>query len=78
MGPVIRSKKMPIYEYRCKRCDKISEKFVRSGREEGSLSCAFCGEKELERQFSCFSNGSASAEGSDSKATGCKPSSGFR
>jgi putative FmdB family regulatory protein len=69
---------MPIYEYRCKRCGKISEKFLRSSQDEGSLSCAFCGEKDLKRQFSCFSSGSASVGGLGSKATGCKPSTGFR
>jgi putative FmdB family regulatory protein len=69
---------MPIYEYRCKRCGKIRESFVRSAQEEQALSCASCGEKDLERQFSCFSSGPASAAGSGGEAKGCRPSSGFR
>ena len=70
---------MPVYEYRCKGCGKVSEKFVRSSQEEESLSCAFCGHKELERQFSCFSSGgSTSAGGPGGQDQGCRPSSGFR
>jgi putative FmdB family regulatory protein len=69
---------MPIYEYRCKQCGKVSEKFVRASQEEESLSCAFCGHEELERQFSCFFSGSISTGGAGSQDKGCRPSSGFR
>jgi putative FmdB family regulatory protein len=68
---------MPIYEYRCERCGKISEVFARSSQHEESLACVFCGHKELERQFSCFSSGSVSAGGAGGQDKGCKPSSGF-
>ena len=68
---------MPIYEYRCKKCGKVSEVFHKSSREEKTLSCSACGHKELERQFSCFSSGGSFGRGAAAGGTGCKPSSGF-
>jgi len=67
---------MPIYEYRCKKCAKTFEVFLRSSQEEKALSCSACGHQGLERKFSCFSSGSSSGGGAAS--SGCKPSSGFR
>jgi len=42
---------MPIYEYRCLDCGKISEIFLRSPRSE-SIECPICGSKNLERLLS--------------------------
>lgn len=69
---------MPIYEYRCRKCEKVSEVFQWSSRQEKAPACSFCGHQELERQFSCFSGGSGSAREAGGGSTGCRPSSGFR
>jgi putative FmdB family regulatory protein len=69
---------MPIYEYRCKRCENLAEVFHRSSREEKALSCPACGHDEMERQFSCFSSGRGSGGNAGSESGSCKPSSGFR
>jgi putative FmdB family regulatory protein len=66
---------MPIFEYRCKKCGRVSEVFQKSSREENIPPCSGCGHKESERQFSCFSSG---WKGAASGSTGCRPSSGFR
>ncbi len=48
---------MPLYEYRCKKCDKISE-ILQRGSEK--VVCPECGGKSLEKQFSVFASGSQS------------------
>ena len=42
---------MPIYEYRCLECGKISEVFLRSPDNQ-SIECPICGSKNLERLLS--------------------------
>ena len=49
---------MPIYEYRCKVCGKISEYLIGMGKDE-NVSCKKCGSKEMERilSFASFIGG---------------------
>ncbi len=42
---------MPIYEYKCDRCDKTFECLVFSG-EEDDVACPDCGERDVRRQMS--------------------------
>lgn len=44
---------MPIYEYKCVKCGKISE-FLQSGSGKVGLKCEHCGGTKLEKQFSTF------------------------
>ncbi|HSK29871.1 MAG TPA: zinc ribbon domain-containing protein [Candidatus Limnocylindria bacterium] len=44
---------MPIFEYRCRRCDRQFESIVLSSRER--ISCPSCGSTAVEKQFSVFS-----------------------
>lgn len=46
---------MPIYEYRCSDCGKISEIFLRNPGSE-SIKCPVCGSKNLERLLSASYN----------------------
>ena len=48
---------MPLYEYKCKKCNKISE-ILQRGSEK--VVCPECGGKSLEKQFSVFASGSQS------------------
>jgi putative FmdB family regulatory protein len=41
---------MPIYEYKCKKCDKISELFIQ--KQDEVIKCPYCGSKEMEKVFS--------------------------
>jgi putative FmdB family regulatory protein len=43
---------MPIYEYKCKECGKVTEVFVRSLHQEIDLSCSQCNSKNLQKIFS--------------------------
>ncbi len=43
---------MPIYEYRCEDCERISSVFVRSARSQMAASCEHCGSSALKRVIS--------------------------
>ena len=47
---------MPIYEYRCRKCEKIFEKIQKLNEGEDSLQCPYCGEKKPEKILSGFSS----------------------
>lgn len=46
---------MPIYEYRCKACEKVSSVFVRSARTDVHPTCEHCGGKRMKRLMSRLS-----------------------
>jgi len=43
---------MPIYEYQCLKCHKISEFLIGVGQGDAKIQCKHCGSKELNRIFS--------------------------
>ena len=43
---------MPIYEYRCQKCDRVSSIFVRSMSAEVLAKCEHCGSKRMKRVMS--------------------------
>ncbi|MFC2165434.1 zinc ribbon domain-containing protein [Acidobacteriota bacterium] len=43
---------MPIYEYKCQECGKVTEVFFRSLHQEIDLSCSHCNSKNLQKIFS--------------------------
>jgi putative FmdB family regulatory protein len=47
---------MPIYEYRCKKCEKVFEKIQRVGGGGENLVCPHCGNKKVEKLVSGFSS----------------------
>ncbi len=42
---------MPIYDYKCRECGKISEVFLHNP-DSGPIRCPSCGSENLERIFS--------------------------
>ena len=62
---------MPIYEYKCQSCEKITEKITSSTHKE--IVCPNCG-AQAKRIVSIFSGQS---DTSASSAGGCVPGSGF-
>lgn len=45
---------MPLYEYRCRQCGKVTTHLVGMTIEQPVLCCSACGSQELERLISRF------------------------
>jgi putative FmdB family regulatory protein len=43
---------MPIYEYKCAKCGKISEFLVGVGQEETLIKCKYCSSEEMVKLIS--------------------------
>jgi putative FmdB family regulatory protein len=69
---------MPIYEFKCNKCEKIFEQLIFSSDEEEKLACPSCGQSDTSRLMSSFSSGSpSSGKGlSSGFSSSCAPSSG--
>ncbi len=59
---------MPIFEYKCVDCGKISEFLEKAGSKKNH-KCEHCGSSNLEKQFSVFSAGIK--EGESKRCGGC-------
>lgn len=46
---------MPIYEYRCNQCSKVSEILVGVGSDNEVITCKHCGSSDLEKILSASS-----------------------
>ncbi|MCX5836815.1 MAG: zinc ribbon domain-containing protein [Deltaproteobacteria bacterium] len=67
---------MPIYEFKCRKCDNLFEILFRSSNEKIEVSCPSCKSKKVDRQMSVFGGkiGNTSAGGagcSSCSATSC-------
>jgi len=47
---------MPIYEYKCTKCDHVFEVFQRLGGDGSELNCPVCKAAKPEKIFSTFSS----------------------
>jgi putative FmdB family regulatory protein len=45
---------MPIYEYKCRKCGRLTSVFQRSADAAAEARCKACGSKRLERAISAF------------------------
>ena len=52
---------MPIYEYRCQDCGRVSSFFVRAIGGEITARCAHCGSGAMTRRMSSFAMGKTTA-----------------
>ncbi len=53
---------MPIYEYRCQACHRVSSFFFKVASAAADVSCEHCGDARLERIMSSFSQGRTEAD----------------
>ena len=69
---------MPLYEYRCDKCNKPFEMLRRMSDSDTGVDCPACKSKRVTRQFSSFAavGGGASAEAGCAKP-GCGAPRGF-
>ena len=70
---------MPIYEYRCRSCDRLFEELIRRAADSESVVCPGCGRPQPERLLSAptLSSMSSSFSGSSSGGSSCVPRGGF-
>ena len=52
---------MPIYEYKCKACGRLTSNFVRNVDQEAAPACRHCGGKTA-RAFSAFAHHKSEAQ----------------
>ena len=63
---------MPIFEYKCLKCDSEFEKLVFGSASQKGIQCPDCTSDEVEQLFSCFNGVSRSSDGStQSMSSGC-------
>ena len=60
---------MPIFEYKCEQCGKVTE-FLEPLRKKIKHNCSQCGSGDMKKVFSSFAVG-ISHEGTDSKCQSC-------
>jgi putative FmdB family regulatory protein len=61
---------MPIFEYDCKKCGKVSEFLIGVSASEPEIVCSHCGSEELAKRFS-VANFAVSEPRSSSPAPPC-------
>ena len=61
---------MPIYEYRCLACEKLSSFFVRSIGSEVNAVCGNCQGTDMERRMSTFAMGKTTASVHEAYSSG--------
>jgi len=63
---------MPIFEYKCLKCEAEFERLVFSVSHENGIHCPDCQSHDVERLFSSFNGVSRSSDGSTrSLSSGC-------
>jgi putative FmdB family regulatory protein len=43
---------MPIYEYKCEECGKVTEVFLKSKNDKENIVCKYCGSNKLKKMVS--------------------------
>lgn len=59
---------MPIYEYACKKCGKVTELLQKMGTQSAGVPCPACGEDALTKRLSV----TAPAQMAAQPASGCE------
>ena len=65
---------MPVYDYKCRQCGAVFEKFLRSLAAADSVQCEKCGSAKVKKLVSCCaisSGGKSESAGSSSSSHSC-------
>ncbi|MFC2158758.1 zinc ribbon domain-containing protein [Acidobacteriota bacterium] len=65
---------MPIYNYKCSKCQSRFELLVGVTADSNELKCTECGSTDIEKQLSTFSVGSSSQSQPDCASGSCPTS----
>ncbi|HVP68930.1 MAG TPA: zinc ribbon domain-containing protein [Anaeromyxobacteraceae bacterium] len=64
---------MPIYEYACRKCDRIFEELIVRRSDEVAVKCPHCEGREVEKVMSRPAARAGGGEGGSRAAPGCGP-----
>lgn len=67
---------MPVYEYKCRRCENTFDVLQRLGENGENLKCPDCGERKPEKVFSAFASGQTGGGGYTPPVSSCSSSFG--
>jgi putative FmdB family regulatory protein len=67
---------MPVYEYRCGKCEELTEALRRMGDADEPVPCEACGSRATERVHSVFSAGPAVGGPSGDAMPACQMGAG--
>jgi putative FmdB family regulatory protein len=65
---------MPVYDYKCQKCRKVFEKFLRTFSAADSVKCEKCGSSQVKKLVSCCaisSGGKSESQGSSKSSSSC-------
>jgi putative FmdB family regulatory protein len=65
---------MPVYDYKCQKCGKVFEKFLRSLSAASSVKCEKCGSARVKKLVSCCAisaGGKKESAGSSTSSHSC-------
>lgn len=65
---------MPVYDYKCRKCGAVFEKFLRSLTAAATVKCEKCGSAKVEKLVSCCaisSGGKSENHGSPKSSHSC-------
>jgi putative FmdB family regulatory protein len=62
---------MPIYEYKCKKCNHVFDAFQRIGEDGSKLECPECGTAKPEKLLSSFASSGADYYSGSSASSSC-------
>jgi len=65
---------MPVYDYKCRKCGKVFEKFLRSLAAASTVTCEKCGSAKVEKLVTCCaisSGGRTQSVGSSKSSHSC-------
>ncbi|MFI4910313.1 MAG: zinc ribbon domain-containing protein [Sedimentisphaeraceae bacterium JB056] len=62
---------MPIFEYKCQKCEKLVSIFLKNS-DESNVKCPECGSKKLKKQMSTFAGVVKESKPAPSGCGGCQ------
>jgi len=72
-APRALTRAMPIYEYACKKCDRVFEELIVRKSDEADVKCPACDGRRVEKVMSRPAAVAGGGDGGARSAPGCGP-----